>query len=89
MTGCFKTLSSMLKYVYFTMISTFNLTPSATGMTGQDGHKTLRFYRLVRLVASCPSLLALKYKEIILFCVLICAFWQPLRLVVLVLTCCS
>ena len=36
------------------MISTLNLTPSATGTTGQDGRKTLRFYRLVRLVASCP-----------------------------------
>ena len=68
----------MLKYVCFTMISTFNLTPSATGMTGWDGHKTLRFYRLVRLVTSCPSLLALKYKEIVLFHVLICAFQQPL-----------
>ena len=30
----------MLKYVCFTMISTFNLTPSATGMTGQDSRKT-------------------------------------------------
>ena len=79
----------MLKYVCFTMISTFNLTPSATGMTGRDGRKTLRFYQLVRLVASCPSLLVLKYKEIILFCVLICVFWQPLRLVVLVITCYS
>ena len=68
----------MLKYVCFTMISTFNLTPSATGMTGRDGRKTLRFYRLVRLVASCPSLLALKYKEIVLFRALIWAFWQPL-----------
>ena len=68
----------MLKYVCFTMISTFNLTPSATGTTGQDGRKTLRFYRLIRLVVSCPSLLALKYKEIVLFRTLICAFWQPL-----------
>ena len=47
-------------------------------MTGWDGRKTLRFYRLVRLVASCPSLLALKYKEIVLFRALICVFWQPL-----------
>ena len=54
----------MLKYVCFTLISTFNLTPSATGTTGWDGRKTLGFYRLVRLVASCPSLLVLKYKEI-------------------------
>ena len=54
----------MLKYVCFTLISTFNLTPSATGMTGWDGRKTLGFYRLVQLVASCPSLLVLKYKEI-------------------------
>ena len=46
-TGCFKILSSMLRYVCFTMISTFNLTPSATGMTGRDGRKTPRFYRLV------------------------------------------
>ena len=75
MTVCFKILNSTLKSVCFTMISTFNLTPSATGMTGQDGRKTLRFYRLVRLVASCPSLLALKYKEIVLFRALICAFW--------------
>ena len=54
----------MLNYVCFTLISTFNLTPLATGMTGRDGRKTLSFYRLVRLVASCPSLLVLKYKEI-------------------------
>ena len=57
----------MLKYVCFTMISTFNLTPLATGTTGRDGRKTLRFYRLVRLVTSCPSLLALKYKELSYF----------------------
>ena len=79
----------MLKYVCFTMISTFNLTPSATGMTGRDGRKTPRFYRLVRLVTSCPSLLALKYKEIVLFHVLICVFRQLLRLVVLVVICYS
>ena len=54
----------MLNYVCFTLISTFNLTPLATGMTGQDGRKTLRFYQLVRLVTSCPSLLVLEYKEI-------------------------
>ena len=77
----------MLKYVCFTMISTFNLTPSATGMTGQDGRKTPRFYQLVQLVASCPSLLALKYKEIVLFHVLIFAFRQPLQLVVLTVIC--
>ena len=77
----------MLKYVCFTMISTFNLAPLATDTTGWDGRKTLRFYRLVRLVASCPSLLALKYKGIVLFRVLICVFWQPLRLVVLVIIC--
>ena len=69
------------------MISTFNLTPSATGTTGQDSRKTLRFYRLIPLVASCPSLLAVKYKEIVLFCVLICVFWQLLRLVVSVIIC--
>ena len=69
------------------MISTFNLTPSATGMTGRDGRKTLRFYQLVRLVASCPSLLALKYKKIVLFHALICVFRQPLRLVVLMVIC--
>ena len=60
------------------MISTFNLTPLATGTTGWDGRKTPRFYRLIRLVASCPSLLALKSKEIVLFHVLVCAFRQPL-----------
>ena len=54
----------MLKYMCFTLISTFNLTPSSTGMTGRDGRKTLGFYRLVQLVASCPSLLILKYKDI-------------------------
>ena len=85
MTRCFKILSSMLKYVCFTIISTFNLTPLATGTTGRDGHKTLGFYRLVRLVTSCPSLLALKYKEIVSFRALICVFLQPLRLVVLVI----
>ena len=87
MTGCFKILNSTLKYGCFTMISTFNLTPSATGTTGRDSRKTLRVYRLVRLVISCPSLLALKYKEIVLFHALICVFWQPLRLVVLVVIC--
>ena len=76
--------SSMLKYVCFTMISTFNLTPSATGMTGRDGRKTLGFHRLIRLVASCPSLLALKYKEIVSFLTLICVFRQPLQSVMLV-----
>ena len=86
MTGCFKIPSSMLKYVCFTMISTFNLTPSATGTTGRDGRKTLGFYQLVRLVASCPSLLVLKYEEIILFHVLTCTFQQPLQSVVLVVT---
>ena len=64
----------MLKYVCFTLISTFNLTPSATGTTGRDGHKTLRFYRLVRLVISCPSLLVLKYKEISYFVLLFVFF---------------
>ena len=54
----------MLKYVCFTLISTFNLTPLATGTTGRDGRKTPRVYRLARLVISCPSLLVLKYKEI-------------------------
>ena len=86
-TGCFKILNSTLKYVCFTLISTFNLAPSATGMTGRDGRKTLWFYRLVRLVASCSSLLALKYKEIVLFRVLIQAFWQLLQLVVLIIIC--
>ena len=76
----------MLEYVCFTMFSTFNLTPSATGMTGRDGRKTLGFYRLVRLVTSCPSLLVLKCKEIVLFHVLTWAFRQPLRSVVLVVT---
>ena len=79
----------MLKYVCFTMISTFSLTPSATGMTGRDSRKTPRFYRLVQLVASCSSLLALKYKEIVLFCVQICVFRQPLWLVMLVIICYS
>ena len=69
-----------MKYVFFTMISTFNLTPSATGTTGQDGHKTLRFYRLIRLVTSCPSLLVLKYKEIVLFHVPTCAVRQTVTI---------
>ena len=77
----------MLNYVCFTLISTFNLTPLATGMTGWDGRKTLGFYQLVQLVASCPSLLFLKYKEIFSFRALVCVFWQPLRLVVLVVVC--
>ena len=88
-TGCFKILNSTLKYVCFTMISTFNLTPLASGMTGRDGRKTLRFYWLVWLVASCHSLLVLKYKEIILFHVPTCTFQQPLWSVVLVVTCYS
>ena len=63
-TGCFEIFSLMLNYVCFTLISTFNLTPSATGTTGRDDRKTPRFYQLIRLVASCPSLLVLEYKEI-------------------------
>ena len=77
----------MLNYVCFTLISTFNLTPLATGTTGQDGRKTLGFYQLVGLVASCSSLLVLNYKEIFSFRALICVFWQPLQLVVLVVVC--
>ena len=77
-TECFKILSSTSKYVCFTLISTFTLAPLATGTTGRVGRKTLGFYQLVQLVASCPSLLALKYKEIVLFRALICVFWQPL-----------
>ena len=57
----------MLNYVCFTLISTFNLTPLATDMTGWDGRKTLGFYRLVRLVTSCPSFLVLKYKKLSYF----------------------
>ena len=41
MTGYFKILDLMLQYVCFTMISTFNLTPSATGKTGRDGRVKL------------------------------------------------
>ena len=48
----------------FTMISTHNLIPSATSMTGQNSCKTCRFYRVVRLVASCPSFIALKCKKL-------------------------
>ena len=88
MTRCFKMLNSMTKYVCFTLISTFNLTPSTTGTTSQDGRKTLRFYSLIQLVAHCPSLLALNYEGIVLFRALICAFRQPLQLVVLVIIWC-
>ena len=77
----------MLKYVCFTLISTFNLTLLATGTTGRDGRKTLGFYRLIQLVASCPSLLVLKYKEIVSFRALICVFRQPLQMVVLIIIC--
>ena len=58
----------------FTLVSTFNLTPLATGTTGRDGRKTLGFHRLVRLVTSCPSFLVLKYRKIVLFHDLICVF---------------
>ena len=74
----------MLNYVCFTLVSTFSLTPSTTDTTGRDGRKTLEFYRLVRLVTSCPFSLVLKYKKFVLFRDLICVFRQPLRLVVLV-----
>ena len=74
MTECFKILSSMLNVCVLPWFLLFNLTPSATGTTDRDGRKTLGFYRLVRLVASCPSLLTLKYKEIVLFHALICVF---------------
>ena len=86
-TRCFKILNSMLKYVCFTLISTFNLTPSATGTTGRDGLKTLGFYPLVRLVASCLSLLVLKYKDISHFMLRFVPFQQPFHSVVLVAIC--
>ena len=57
----------MLNYLCFTLVSTLNLTPSATDATGRDGRKTLGFYRLVRLVTSCPSFLVLKYRKIFSF----------------------
>ena len=70
MTGCFKRHDLILECMCFTIISTFNLIPSATGTTGQDGHKTRRLYRLVQLVVSCPSFLALKYKKLSYFVIL-------------------
>ena len=75
----------MLNYLSFTLVSTFNLTPSATDATGRDGRKTLGFYRLIRLVASCPSFLVLKYRKLSHLVLLICVFRQPLRSVVLVI----
>ena len=47
----------------------------------------LGFYRLVWLVASCLSLLVLKYKDISHFMLRSVPFPQPLRLVVLVAIC--
>ena len=44
MTGCFKRHDLILECMCFTIISTFNLIPSATGMTGRDGRKTQRLY---------------------------------------------
>ena len=59
MTGCF--FIFLLKYMYFTLFSTFNLILSATGMTGWDGRKTYEFHRLARLVADflllCPGVM--------------------------------
>ena len=63
MTGCFKRHDLILECMCFIIISTFNLIPSATGMTGRNGHKTQRLYQRVRLVVSCPSFLALKYRK--------------------------
>ena len=63
MTGCFKRHDLILESMCFTLISPFNLIPSATGMTGRNGRKTERFHRRVRLVVSCPSFLALKYRK--------------------------
>ena len=62
-TGCFKRHDLILECMCFTLISTFNLIPSATGTTGQNGRKTQRLYQRVRLVISCPSFLALKYRK--------------------------
>ena len=67
-------LTLVLKYMCFTMISTFNLIPSATGTTGQNGRKTHRFYRLIRLVAICPSFTALECKKLHYFRVLLETF---------------
>ena len=80
-------LSSTLNVCVSPWFLLFNLTPSVTGTTGRYGCKTLRFYQLIWLVTGCPSLLALKYKENVLFRALICVFRQPLRLVVLVIIC--
>ena len=63
-TGCFKRHNLVLKCMCFAMILTFNLIHLATGMTGWDGHKTQRLYRLIQLVVSCPSFLALKYRKL-------------------------
>ena len=64
MTECLKRPSLVLKCMCFAMISTFNLIPLATGMTGQDIRKTRRFYQLVQLVVSCPSFPALEYMKL-------------------------
>ena len=69
-TGSFKRHDLILECMCFTIISTFNLILLATGTTGQDGRKTGRLYRLVRLVVSCPSFLALKYKKLSYFVIL-------------------
>ena len=71
----------------FTIISTFNLIPLATGTTGQNGRKTQRLYRHVRLVVSCPSFLALKYRKFSHFVFYIWVTRQSLRLIMLVVMC--
>ena len=46
------------------MICAFNLIPLATGMTGWNGRKTLRFYQLLPISRLLSSFSVLKCKKL-------------------------
>ena len=53
----------LLKYMCFTLFSTFNLILLTTGTTGRDGHETYGFCQLIWLVA--PLLVILSWNVVI------------------------
>ena len=77
----------VLKCMYFTLISTFNLTPSATGTTGRNGHKTSTALPTHMIGHSLSLFLASEMHKIVLIWGVIRCLHQPLRLVVLVIIC--
>ena len=68
MTGCFIFYLLVLKYMCFTIICAFTLNPLTTGMTSQNSHKTLGFYRLVQFIVWTPYFKLWNVRNCIVFC---------------------